>query len=147
MNGILIVDKPTDFTSFDVVAVVRKSLHEKKTGHTGTLDPMATGVLPIDTVHIKVHDLEDLEKNLILAKNLGFEGMLVLNPKELPLVNQYFAPSEEEVAWAEEMVQLTAEAKAEGKGVAVKEGKFIGPPMLKMAEKILAKHKKIISKI
>ncbi len=47
MNGVLIVDKPTDFTSFDVVAVVRKSLHEKKTGHTGTLDPMATGVLPI----------------------------------------------------------------------------------------------------
>ena len=103
----------------------------------------ATGVLPIDTVHIKVHDLEDLEKNLVLSKNLGFEGMLVLNPKELPLVNQYFSPSEEEVAWAEEMVQLTAEAKAEGKGVAVKEGKFIGPPMLKMAEQILAKHNKI----
>lgn len=104
----------------------------------------ATGVLPIDTVHIKVHDLEDLEKNLILSKNLGFEGMLVLNPKELPLVNQYFSPSDEEVAWAEEMVQLTAEAKKEGKGVAVKEGKFIGPPMLKMAEKILEKHKQII---
>ena len=41
------------------------------------------------------------------------------------------------------MVQLTAEAKAEGKGVAVKDGKFIGPPMLKMAEKILSKHKRI----
>lgn len=99
----------------------------------------ATGVLPIDTVHIKVHDLEDLERNLIISKNLGFEGMLVLNPKELPLVNQYFSPSEEEITWAEDMVQLTAEAKAEGKGVAVKEGKFIGPPMLKMAEKILNK--------
>ncbi len=47
MNGILVIDKPKDFTSFDVVAVVRKALHEKKTGHTGTLDPMATGVLPI----------------------------------------------------------------------------------------------------
>ena len=47
MNGILVIDKPTDFTSFDVVAVVRKNLHQKKTGHTGTLDPMATGVLPI----------------------------------------------------------------------------------------------------
>lgn len=47
MNGILIVDKPTDFTSFDVVAVIRKTLHERKTGHTGTLDPLATGVLPI----------------------------------------------------------------------------------------------------
>lgn len=103
----------------------------------------SAGVLPIDTVHIRVHDLEDLERNLILSKNLGFEGMLVLNPKELPLVNQYFSPSEEEVAWAEEMIQLTAEAKAEGKGVAVKDNKFIGPPMLKMAENILAKRKLI----
>lgn len=105
----------------------------------------AAGILPIDTVHINVHDLNDLERNLILSKNLGFEGMLVLNPKELPLVNQYFSPSEEEVAWAEEMVQLTAEAKAEGKGVAVKEGKFIGPPMLKMAENILEKNRQIVS--
>lgn len=104
----------------------------------------ATGVLPIDTVHIKVHDLDDLEKNLILSKNLGFEGMLVLNPKELPLVNKYFSPSGEEVVWAEEMVKLTAEAKTEGRGVAVKEGKFIGPPMQKMAEKILTKHSQII---
>lgn len=104
----------------------------------------AAEILPIDTVHIKVHDLEDLEKNLVLSKNLGFEGMLVLNPKELPLVNRYFSPSEEEVAWAEEMIRLTAEAKAEGKGVAVKDNKFIGPPMLKMAEKILIKHKQIL---
>ena len=103
----------------------------------------ATGVIPIDTVHIKVHDLEDLERNLIMSKNLGFEGMLVLNPKELPLVNCYYAPSEEEVKWAEEMVRLAAEAKAEGKGVAVKDNKFIGPPMLKMAKKILAKYKQI----
>lgn len=103
----------------------------------------AAGILPIDTVHIKVHDLEDLEKNLVLSRNLGFEGMLVLNPKELALVNQYFSPSDEEIAWAQEMVQLTAEAKAEGKGVAVKEGEFIGPPMLKMAEKIIEKQSKI----
>ncbi|MBO7578886.1 MAG: CoA ester lyase [Prevotella sp.] len=106
----------------------------------------AAEILPIDTVHIKVHDLVDLEKNLILSKNLGFEGMLVLNPKELPLVNQYFSPSEEEIAWAEEMVQLTEEAKAEGKGVAVKDNKFIGPPMLKMAEKIMYKNEIILSR-
>ena len=103
----------------------------------------ATGVLPIDTVHIKVHDLEDLERNLILSKNLGFEGMLVLNPKELPLVNKYFSPSEEEVQWAKEMVRLSNESINEGKGVAVKDGKFIGPPMLKMAENIINKNRKI----
>lgn len=103
----------------------------------------ATGVIPIDTVHIKVHDLEDLEKNLKIAKNLGFEGMLILNPKELPLCHQYFSPSDEEVAWASEMVQLAEEAVAEGKGVAVKEGKFIGPPMVKMARNIMAKHHQV----
>lgn len=104
------------------------------------------GVLPIDTVHIRVHDLEDLEKNLILGKNLGFEGMLVLNPKELPLVHQYYSPSEDEVAWATEMLQLAEESAASGAGVAVKNGKFIGPPMVKMAKNILNKQEKINSR-
>jgi len=46
-NGILIVDKPQDWTSHDVVAKLRGALHEKRIGHGGTLDPMATGVLPV----------------------------------------------------------------------------------------------------
>lgn len=104
------------------------------------------GVIPIDTVHIHVHDLEDLERNLELARNLGFEGMLVLNPKELPLVHKYFSPTEEEVAWAAEMIALSEEAVRDGKGVAVKDNKFIGPPMVRMAQDILRKHKQIIEK-
>lgn len=47
INGIIIVNKEQDFTSHDVVAVMRKILGTKKVGHTGTLDPQATGVLPI----------------------------------------------------------------------------------------------------
>lgn len=47
MNGVLVIDKPEDFTSFDVIAVVRGVCGTKKAGHTGTLDPMATGVLPV----------------------------------------------------------------------------------------------------
>ncbi len=47
MNGILIVNKPIDFTSRDVVNKVGRILHTKKVGHTGTLDPIATGVLVI----------------------------------------------------------------------------------------------------
>jgi citrate lyase subunit beta/citryl-CoA lyase len=107
----------------------------------------ACGVLPIDTVHIKVHDLEDLERNLVISKNLGFEGMLVLNPKELPLVHQYYSPSQEEVQWAEEMLSLADEAEQNGAGVAVKNEKFIGPPMVKMAKGILNKHNLITSKM
>lgn len=47
MDGVLIIDKPRDYTSFDVVAVLRRLCGQKKIGHTGTLDPMATGVLPL----------------------------------------------------------------------------------------------------
>lgn len=46
-NGILIVDKPAGWTSQDVVAKLRGVFHEKRVGHGGTLDPMATGVLPV----------------------------------------------------------------------------------------------------
>ena len=46
-NGIIIIDKPQDWTSMDVCAKVRGILREKRVGHGGTLDPMATGVLPV----------------------------------------------------------------------------------------------------
>ena len=47
MDGVIIINKQKDFTSHDVVNVIRKKLNTKKVGHTGTLDPNATGVLPI----------------------------------------------------------------------------------------------------
>ena len=46
-NGILIIDKPQDWTSMDVCAKLRRILGERRIGHAGTLDPMATGVLPV----------------------------------------------------------------------------------------------------
>ena len=83
-----------------------------------------------------------MEKNIILAKKLGFEGMLVLNPKELPLVHKYYSPSEEEILWAEEILSLYDEAELSGVGVSIKNGKFIGPPMVKKANKIIEKSKR-----
>ena len=47
MTGVLPIDKPEGFTSFDVIAKLRGATHTKKIGHSGTLDPMATGVLPL----------------------------------------------------------------------------------------------------
>lgn len=46
-DGVIAIDKPEGFTSFDVVAKVRGMLHIRRVGHAGTLDPMATGVLPV----------------------------------------------------------------------------------------------------
>src|SRR5712691_1211392 len=47
MDGALIIDKPAGMTSHDVVALVRKTIGERRVGHTGTLDPFATGVLVV----------------------------------------------------------------------------------------------------
>lgn len=106
----------------------------------------ANDVIPIDTVHINVHDLDDLEKNLVIARKLGFEGMLVLHPKELPLVHKFFSPGESEINEAYEMLQLFELSQKEGKGVAVMNGKFIGPPMVLAAKKVLRKHELVQNK-
>ncbi len=76
MNGLIVLDKPEGFTSFDAVAVMRKITHEKKIGHTGTLDPMATGVLPILLGRgTKCADLlPDTDKEYVASFKLGVKS-------------------------------------------------------------------------
>lgn len=99
----------------------------------------ANNVIPIDTVHVNINDLDDLEKNLQVAKNLGFEGMLSLHPKELPLIHQYFSPSNEEIENAKRIIELYKESETNGKGVALFGDELIGPPMVKDAKNLLNK--------
>lgn len=75
MNGVLIIDKPQDFTSFDVVAVMRRLCQERKIGHTGTLDPMATGVLPLllGKATRAASLLENTDKEYVAGFQLGVE--------------------------------------------------------------------------
>ena len=72
-NGILIVDKPDGWTSQDVAAKLRGVFHEKRIGHGGTLDPMATGVLPvfIGRATRGVEFFESAEKEYIAGIRLG----------------------------------------------------------------------------
>ena len=90
-----------------------------------------------------LHDLDDLEDNLKLAKNLGFEGTLLLHPKEIDLAHKYFSPTEEELSMARELIKLNEKADSSGKKVAYLGGKLIGPPMLLSARQILDKHELI----
>ena len=99
----------------------------------------ANNVIPIDTVHVNINDLKDLEKNLQVAKNLGFEGMLSLHPKELPLIHEYFSPSKQEIENAKRILELYNEAENNGKGVALFGNELIGPPMVKDARNLLDK--------
>ncbi len=72
-EGILIVDKPADWTSQDVVAKLRGVFHEKRAGHGGTLDPMATGVLPVffGRATRAVEFFEHAEKTYVATLRLG----------------------------------------------------------------------------
>lgn len=75
MNGLLVINKEKDYTSRDVVNIVSKSLNTKKVGHTGTLDPLATGVLTVAVGSaLKIVDLLTNDtKEYIATVKLGIE--------------------------------------------------------------------------
>jgi citrate lyase subunit beta / citryl-CoA lyase len=97
----------------------------------------ASGIEPIDTVHIKIHDAEDLARNLKIAKTHGFSGMLCLHPKEISTVNDNFTPSFEELAWAQNVLDIANESQSHYNGVVLVDGQFVGPPLIQKAEKVL----------
>lgn len=71
MNRIFILNKPLEFTSQDAVSKLKKILNQKKAGHTGTLDPMATGVLPIlvgETTKLSKYLVEHKKKYIAVLK-------------------------------------------------------------------------------
>ena len=75
MDGLLVVNKPIGKTSFDIVREVRKKYNTKKVGHIGTLDPMATGVLPIligKATRLSNYLMEH-DKDYITTLKLGFQ--------------------------------------------------------------------------
>ena len=74
MNGIININKPKGITSFDVIRKLRRTLREKAIGHTGTLDPMATGVLVICVGGATrlAQDIEAQEKTYIANLDLGY---------------------------------------------------------------------------
>lgn len=74
MEGIINVNKPSGITSFDVVRKLRRILHERKIGHTGTLDPLAQGVLVIciGKATKMVQDIEGYEKTYTAGFELGY---------------------------------------------------------------------------
>lgn len=113
MHGVIVINKPQEFTSFDAVAVVRGCYHTKKVGHSGTLDPMATGVLPvfIGSATKAVSILPDSDKSYRAGFRLGItsdtldiwgkcsdrEGFLAVSDKRLLEVLERFRGEIEQV--------------------------------------------------
>ena len=100
----------------------------------------ANNIVPIDTVHIDINNLESLKENIKIAKSLGYEGMMLLHPKEIEIANDYFTPSFDDYTLAKKIIDASQQAIKDGKGVSMDGNQLIGPPIIKNAENIIKKY-------
>ncbi|HJG23752.1 citrate (pro-3S)-lyase subunit beta [Enterococcus durans] len=107
----------------------------------------AAGIAAIDTVYSDVDNVEGLQAETNLIKQLGFDGKSVINPRQIPLVNAIYAPTEKEIQHAKEVIWAINEAEAKGSGVISLNGKMIDKPIVERAQRViaLAKAAKLIS--
>ncbi|MDO4432462.1 MAG: citrate (pro-3S)-lyase subunit beta [Aerococcaceae bacterium] len=98
----------------------------------------AAGIAAIDTVYSDVNNMEGFEAEVRHIKQLGFDGKSVINPRQIPVVNAVYAPSEKEIQHAKDVINAIREAEAKGSGVISLNGKMIDKPIVERAERVLA---------
>jgi citrate lyase subunit beta/citryl-CoA lyase len=97
----------------------------------------AAGIQPIDSVFSDIENMEALLENARRSRNLGFEGMGCIHPRQIRVIHAGFRPGQEEIEKAQRIVEAFREAKAKGLGVTTLGSKMIDPPVVKRAEQTL----------
>lgn len=97
----------------------------------------AAGIQAIDTVFSDVADMEALRQSVLEAKSLGFEGKGCIHPRQIKVVHEAFAPTEEEIVKAKKIVIAFEEAEKKGLGVVSLGTKMIDPPVVKRAQRTI----------
>jgi len=92
---------------------------------------------PIDSVYPRLTDDDGLRAQAELARSLGFFGKSAIHPRQLPVLHAVFTPTEQELAWAREV--LAAFEAADGGAVALPDGEFVDLPVARRAERLLAR--------
>ncbi|MET3562656.1 citrate lyase subunit beta/citryl-CoA lyase [Enterococcus rotai] len=98
----------------------------------------AAGIAAIDTVYSDVDNTEGFLAEVELIKQLGFDGKSVINPRQIPLVNSVYEPTEKEIQNAKEVIWGIREAEAKGSGVISVNGKMVDKPIVERAERVIA---------
>lgn len=98
----------------------------------------AAGIAAIDTVYSDVDNAEGFKNEVSLIKQLGFDGKSVINPRQIPLVNAIYTPTEAELQNAKEVIWGIREAEAKGSGVISVNGKMVDKPIVERAERVIA---------
>lgn len=99
----------------------------------------AFGLQALDMVYVRYRDLEGLRAETEEAAVLGYQGKQVIHPAQVPVVQEVFTPSAEEIAHAQKVLAAMAEAEARGEGVIGLEGKMVDMPMIRAAQRVLAR--------
>jgi citrate lyase subunit beta/citryl-CoA lyase len=100
---------------------------------------VAAGVEPIDTVFVNFRDSSGLREEALIAKRDGFTGKIAIHPDQVPVINEVFTPTIDEIAHAQEVA--AAFAASPGIGVVGLRGMMLDMPHLKLAERVLTRAK------
>ncbi|HEP1369115.1 citrate (pro-3S)-lyase subunit beta [Streptococcus pyogenes] len=98
----------------------------------------ATGIAAIDTVYSDVNNTEGFQNEVRMIKQLGFDGKSVINPRQIPLVNEIYTPTKKEIDHAKQVIWAIREAESKGSGVISLNGKMVDKPIVERAERVIA---------
>ncbi len=98
----------------------------------------AAGIAAIDTVYSDVNNEEGFKAEVERIKQLGFDGKSVINPRQIPIVNNIYAPTEKEIENAKQVIWAIQEAEAKKSGVIALNGKMIDKPIVERAQRVIA---------
>ncbi|MCL4424904.1 MAG: CoA ester lyase [Firmicutes bacterium] len=92
---------------------------------------------PIDTVYMEVTNVQGLEADTRRAKQIGFQGKLVIHPDRIPQLHRVFSPTLDEVQEAREIIQAYEEAVSRGVGAIKVRGKLVDYPIVNRARRVM----------
>ncbi len=99
----------------------------------------ACGIDAIDTPFADMNNCEGFIKDIETAKSLGMTGKAAINPRQIDTIHEIFAPSEEEIKYAQAVIEAMEEAKKQGKGVFSLNGKMVDAPIITRAQSVINK--------
>lgn len=97
----------------------------------------AAGIDALDTVYSNLNDMETFRKEVEFIKTLGFDGKSIINPRQIEVVNEVFAPSEKAIEKARTILAAIKEAEKRGSGVIAVNGKMVDRPVVIRAQRTI----------
>ena len=101
----------------------------------------AAGIQAFDTVYSNANNEEGFLKEAALIKQLGFDGKSLINPRQIELLHNLFAPTQKDVDQAKRIIEVAEEAEKQGSGVVSLNGKMIDAPIIDRAKLVLERAK------